>query len=85
MTQQNKRKWRELQNQVAGASDPNTMLEMLLALDRAVVEVSMHIYNLSPRDRFVMREQNQRLHEAVRKDYPAPRSRRIDALLSADL
>jgi hypothetical protein len=70
MAQQNKPKWHELQNQVTSGSDPNTLLEILLALDRAVVEVSMHIYNLPAHERFVMREQNQRLHEAVREHLP---------------
>ncbi len=70
MTQQNKLKCRGLESPATSESDPKTMLEILLALDRAVVEVSMHLYNLPPRDRFVMREQNQRLHEAVREHLP---------------
>ena len=70
MTYENKLKFRESSIDVSVGYDPNTMLDILLALDRAVVEVSMHLYNLPPRDRFAMREQNQRLHDAVREHLP---------------
>jgi hypothetical protein len=68
MTRQDKR--RRLRNQAFVGPDANTMLDTLLALDRAVVELSMHIYNLPAQDRFVMRQQNQRLHNEVRKHLP---------------
>jgi len=70
MTQHNKRKWHTLHNQVIAGSAPKTVLDMLLALDRAVLELSMHIYDLPARDRFAMREQNQRLHDAVKEHLP---------------
>jgi hypothetical protein len=68
MTRQDKRP--RLRNQPFAGPDTNTMLDTLLALDRAVVELSMHIYNLPAQDRFVMRQQNQQLHNAVRKHLP---------------
>jgi hypothetical protein len=67
MTRQNKRRARD---QALGGTHTNTMRDTLLALDRAVVELSMHIYNLPAQDRFVMREQNQRRHDAVREHLP---------------
>jgi hypothetical protein len=66
MKQQRERKWRELRNPVISESDSNRLLEILLALDRTVVELSMRIYNIPRRDRSRMRAQNRRLHEAVR-------------------
>jgi len=68
MTRQDKR--RRLRNQAIVGSNTNTMLDTLLALDRAVVELSMHIYNVPAGERFAMREQNQRLHDAVREHLP---------------
>ena len=51
-------------------NDPSQALEILLALDRAVVEVSMQLYNVNERDRSEMRSQNQRLHSAARNHLP---------------
>lgn len=45
-------------------------IEVLLTLDRMVVEVSMQLYNVSHRDRSRMRRQNRRLHAAVRENFP---------------
>lgn len=70
MSQPNKTLLSGPRNQTIGESDAHTMLELLLALDRALVELSMHMYNLPVGDRFVMREQNQRLHDAVREHLP---------------
>ncbi len=67
MTQQDERKWR---NHVISESDLNKVLDILLALDRMVVELSMHFYNIPRRKRFVMREQNRRLHDVVREHLP---------------
>lgn len=50
--------------------DPSRMLEVLLALDRMVVEVSMHLYNVERQDRSKIRHSNRRLHAAVRKQLP---------------
>ena len=46
------------------------MLEIFFALDRMVVELSMLRYSVSRRDRDIMREQNQRLHDAFREHPP---------------
>jgi hypothetical protein len=70
MTQQDERKLRELRNQATSESDPNRMLDILLALDRMVVELSMRVYKVPRRHRFIMREQNRRLHDAVREHLP---------------
>jgi hypothetical protein len=51
-------------------SDAKHELEVLLALDRVLVEVSMQLYNVDPRDRSKMRRQNRRLHAAVREHLP---------------
>jgi hypothetical protein len=48
----------------------NPPVDMLLALDRMVVEVSMQLYNLNRRERSRMRRQNRRLHAAVREHLP---------------
>jgi hypothetical protein len=52
------------------AIDPSQMLDVLLALDRMVVEVSMHLYNVERQDRSQIRHSNRRLHAAVRKQLP---------------
>ena len=70
MTQQDKREWRKLRNQVLRQRDASEMLDVLLALDRMLVEVSMGLYKVPRRDRFTMRKQNRRLHDAVRQHLP---------------
>jgi len=70
MTQQDQRKWRELRDQATSESDRNKVLDVLLALDQMVVELSMRVYNVPRRDQFIMREQNRRLHDAVRERVP---------------
>ena len=50
--------------------DPSRMLDVLLALDRMVVEVSMHLYNVERQDRSKIRHSNRRLHAAVRRQLP---------------
>ena len=52
------------------AGDSNQPLDVLLALDRMVIEVSMQLYNVNRRERSRMRRQNRRLHAAVRKHLP---------------
>jgi hypothetical protein len=52
------------------ATDVTEMLEMLLALDRSVVEVSMQLYRVDRSERRKMRSQNRRLHAAVRHQFP---------------
>ncbi len=70
MTQRDERQWRKLRSEVIRESDPYKVLDILLALDRMVVEFSMRKYNVSRRDRFTMRAQNRRLHDAVREHLP---------------
>ena len=48
MTQPDKRQWRKLHSQLRSQRDPNEMLDVLLALDRMLVEVSMRIYKGPP-------------------------------------
>lgn len=50
--------------------DPAEMLEVLFALDRMLVEVSMRLYKVPRRDRFTLRAGNQRLHDVVRQHLP---------------
>jgi hypothetical protein len=70
MTQPDKRRWRKLRNQLLSQRDPKEMLDVLLALDRMLVEVSMRIYQVPRRDRLTLRKQNRRLHAAVRQHLP---------------
>ena len=57
-------------------ADLDNLLDILLALDRSVVELSMHVYNVAPGQQLAMREQNRRLHDAVRKRLPRSLSKR---------
>ena len=57
-------------HELLARNNPREMLEILLALDRSVVEVSMQLYNLDQRDRRAMRSQNRRLHAAFRDHFP---------------
>lgn len=67
MSQQDRNRWRRLCGQVASETDPLKLLNMFLELDRMVVEKSMRLYKLPRRQRFVVREQNRRLHDAIRR------------------
>ncbi|HEV3511787.1 MAG TPA: hypothetical protein VGS05_08805 [Candidatus Sulfotelmatobacter sp.] len=68
MTQRDKRNWRMSRKEPA--IDPTQMLDVLLALDRMVVEVSMHLYDVKRCERSTIRRNNRRLHAAVRKQLP---------------
>ena len=70
MTSHNKKEGRKLRSQVLSPQDPAEMLDHLLALDRMLIEVSMRLYKVPRRDRFTMRAQNRRLHDAVRQHLP---------------
>jgi len=70
MTRPSKRGWRKLRHQVPSQPDPSEMLDVLLALDRMLVEVSMRLYNVPRHDRHTMRKQNRHLHAAVREHLP---------------
>ena len=69
-TSQNKTERRKLRSQAPNQCDTAEMLDDLLALDRMLVEVSMRLYKVPRRDRFTMRAQNRRLHDAVRQHLP---------------
>jgi len=58
------------------ANELNQLLNLLLTLDQTVVELSMQIYDLPQPHRLAMREQNRRLHDAVREGLPAVLSKR---------
>jgi hypothetical protein len=70
MTSHNKKEGRKLRSRVLSPQDPAEMLDHLLDLDRMLVEVSMRLYKVPRRDRFTMRAQNRRLHDAVRQHLP---------------
>lgn len=63
-------KTRKSHRQVLHRIDADRMLDILSAFDRGVVELSMGLYNVSRRDRMLMRQQNRRLHRALRKCLP---------------
>jgi hypothetical protein len=63
-------KGRKSHRQVLHKIDLDRMLEILSAFDRGVVELSMGLYNVSRHDRMLMRQQNRRLHRALRKCLP---------------
>ena len=68
------RKWR---SQLRCERDLSKLLDLVMALDRIVVELSMQIYEVPRRERFAMRKHNRRLHHVVRKRLPgllAPRN-----------
>src|SRR5438477_6784127 len=70
MRRQLRRKPRESRDELTSTRDANHMLIRLLALDRALVALSMGIYSIPRRQRFMMREQNRRLHHAIREHLP---------------
>jgi len=73
-----KRNQHKMRSQPLHEADPRQMLDVLLALDRMLVEVSMRLYNIPRHDRLTMRKQNRHLHAAVREHLPRllKRSRR---------
>jgi len=48
------------------------LLDVLLALDRRILELSMAAYNIPRCDRILLRAQNRRLHEAARTNWAIP-------------
>ncbi len=76
MNRYNKRGARKLPALSPQATDLDNLLDILLALDRSVVELSMQIYNIPASHQLAMREQNRRLHDAVRKRLPRSVSKR---------
>jgi len=70
MTRRDRKKQIELRNRTSPEAESNDALDILLALDRFVLELSMSLYNIPRRERFTVRKQNRRLHGAVRKHMP---------------
>lgn len=79
VTRQHKGQWRKLRKGSVSAREYNQLLDVLLALDRTVVELSMHAYNVPRNHQAAMREQNRRLHNAVRERVPRFLSRRASS------
>jgi len=61
---------RNLRPQSGQANDIDRFLNAFRALDRTVVEMSMHIYKIPRRDRAAVLKQHRRLHDTVRKRLP---------------
>jgi hypothetical protein len=64
---QRKDKRRRTSRTVISESDPKKLLEILLALDRHVIELSMRLYNVPRGERFTMRAECRRVHDALRE------------------
>ena len=73
--QQNRREYPTRDGAVS-ASELDQLLELLLKLDRTVIELSMQLYNVPQRHQIAMREQNRHLHNAVKEGLPAVLSKR---------
>jgi hypothetical protein len=71
-----KGEWRKLRKGLVRTSDLDNLMNILLALDRTVVELSMHVYKIPRGQQVAMREQNRILHEAFRDRLPRALSRR---------
>ncbi len=76
MNRHNKGGRRKLPAPSSRGTDLDSLLDILLALDRSVVELSMQVYNVPAGHQLAMREQNRRLHDAVRKRLPRSVSKR---------
>jgi hypothetical protein len=72
-----RQKHRGLHKRNSQTGYPNLPLDLVLALDRVLVEVSMQLYNVEGRDRSRMRRQNRRLHAAMKRHFPRPLPRRV--------
>ena len=70
MSQPKKGQWQKLRPHSLQANDVDKLLHALRALDRTVVEISMHIYKIPQRDQMAMREQHRRLHDSIRERLP---------------
>ena len=70
MHQPAKQQLRKLRSRGIPASQVDKFLNAFRALDRTVVEMSMHIYKIPRRDRAAMLKQHRRLHDTVRRRLP---------------
>ena len=71
MAQPTKRVSRNLRARAVRASHVSKLLNTIRAVDRQVVEISMHIYKIPRRDQAAMLKQHRRLHEAIRECLPS--------------
>jgi hypothetical protein len=70
MSHPNNQLGRNLRSHGIRAGELDRLLNALRALDRTVVEISMHIYKVPRRDRTAMRKQHRCLHDAIRERLP---------------
>ncbi len=70
MSQPNSARLRKARKEGIRPADVDQLLEVIRVLDRGVVEISMHIYQVPRRERALLREQHRRLHEAIRERLP---------------
>jgi hypothetical protein len=70
MSRPNKQSCRKLRSDHIRATDMHKLLDAIRALDQAVVEISMKVYNVPRRDRAAMLQQHHRLHDIVRERLP---------------
>lgn len=75
---QNRRRRHQVSSN-AQAKNAKLPLDVLFALDRMVVEVSMQLYDVDGRDRARMRRENRRLHATVRQHFSSLRKRGVAA------
>jgi signal recognition particle GTPase len=75
--QENKRERRLCRGSGLQSTEFNRLLDLLLYLDRTLVEISMRLYGVPEQHQLAMRAQNQRLHDAVRRRMPSVMSRRV--------
>lgn len=61
---------RKLLAQGIRRGDVGELLEAIRALDRSVVEISMHIYKVPSRQRAILRKQHRRLHDIIWRRTP---------------
>jgi hypothetical protein len=85
MTPHNQRKWRKLQNQNRTQRDPKQIFDVLLTLDRMLVEVSKRPYNLAQQERFSVPAQPATARCCETAPAPAPETFKPSALASSQL
>lgn len=67
MKQRDQKKRRKVVNKASSQNDRSNLLDVLLALDRTVVETSMRKYEVPDCDRAEIRAQQRCLHNAIRE------------------
>ena len=67
MRQRRGSKQAEWRREVISGYDSGSVLDAFQILDTMLMEFSMRLYNIPPRQRLVLRGHSQRLHRAVRQ------------------